>query len=350
MSLLRKSIEKLEGYTPGEQPLDGGYIKLNTNENPYPPSPSVVRAVREEAENLRLYPDPSASAIRERAGEVLGFSPERIVAGNGSDELLTIILRCFVDPGEKVVTAFPTYTLYETLVAIQGGELVRIPLNDDFSVPDEIIVPGAKVTFLANPDSPSGRVTTNEALGKIAGEADGIVVADEAYIDFCCGGGLALLEEFDNLVVTRSMSKSFSLAGLRLGLAFASPEIIRAMLKVKDSYNVSRPAIAAGAAAFDDIEWMKANVSRIIATRDRLSASLTGMGFSVYPSGANFILAETGRDDASDIYGKLREKKILVRHYDTDRLRSCLRISVGTDEEIDTLLNEMERIIGYRVG
>ena len=350
MSLLRKKIEGLEGYVPGEQPLEGGYIKLNTNENPYPPSPAAVEAVCREAGNLRLYPDPLAHRLRGKAGEVLGVEPERIIAGNGSDELLAIVLRCFVEPGEKVVTSWPTYTLYETLVAIQGGELVRVPLGDDFSVPEEIVVPGAKVTFLANPDSPSGTVTPDDMLVKIAEETDGILVVDEAYVDFCDEGSLGLLDRFDNLVVTRSMSKSFSLAGLRLGLAFSSPEIIEAMLKVKDSYNVSRLAIAAGEAALDDARWMRENVRRIVSTRERLSRGLSGLGFRVYPSGANFVLADAGRRDAPEIYRRLREKNILVRHYDTERLGSCLRISVGTDGEIDTLLQEIKIIIGSQGG
>ena len=345
MNPFRKNIAGLEGYTPGEQPVGEEYIKLNTNENPYPPSPAVVAAIAKEAESLRLYPDPLATTLRVKAGEVLGFPPGRIIAGNGSDELLTVILRCFVEPGEKVVTPQPTYTLYETLVEIQGGELVRVPLGDDFSVPEEIVVPGAKVTFIANPNSPSGTVTSNNTIRGIAERTGGILVVDEAYVDFCGYGALRLIEDFDNLIVTRSMSKSFSLAGLRLGFAFSTPAIIEAMLKVKDSYNVSRLAIAGGLAAFDDIEWMRANVGRVISTRERLSRGLAGMGFTVYPSGANFVLADTGGRDAGSIYRKLKEIKILVRYYDTERLKNCLRISVGTDEEIDTLLREIGNIL-----
>ncbi|MDP8247825.1 MAG: histidinol-phosphate transaminase [Candidatus Tritonobacter lacicola] len=345
MNKLRKNIAGLEGYTPGEQPVGEGYIKLNTNENPYPPSPAVIEAIAKEAESLRLYPDPLATALREKAGEVLGLPSGSIIAGNGSDELLTIILRCFVEPGEKVVTPHPTYTLYETLVSIQDGELVRVPLGDDFSVPEEIVVAGAKVTFIANPNSPSGTVTPNDAIRGIAEKAGGILVVDEAYVDFCGEGALRLLEEFDNLIVTRSMSKSFSLAGLRLGFAFSTPAIIEAMLKVKDSYNVSRLAIAGGLAAFEDIEWMRANVRRVVSTRERLSLSLSAMGFRVFPSGANFVLAGTGRWDAGAIFRELKDQKILVRYYDTERLRSCLRISVGTDEEIDALLREIRSII-----
>jgi histidinol-phosphate aminotransferase len=347
----RKNIAALIGYVPGEQPRDEGIIKLNTNENPYPCSPRVFAALRKAINrSLRLYPEPFADGLRAVAAEVYGVKPENIFAGNGSDEILSILTRCFVGPQDRVAFPVPTYSLYDTLIAIQQGERIAVDYPPDFSLPEALAGQNAALTFLCNPNSPSGTLVSLHEIERLARAVSGILVIDEAYVDFAESEGastLPLIRRFPNLVVLRTFSKSFSLAGIRVGLAFASEEIILGMMKVKDSYNLNRLSLVAATAALQDLPWMVRNVARIQRSRRRLIAGLKKMGFYVYPSHANFVMARKRGQNLKEVYERLKNQKILVRYFDTPGLQDCLRITVGTPQEIRSLLKAIQAIENY---
>ena len=348
MSVFRKSVEKMTAYVPGEQPPAGArVIKLNTNENPYPPSPSVARAIAEEVgadgARLRLYSDPTARALREAASSRFGVPLNGILAGNGSDELLALLVRAVVEPGELVVYPYPTYVLYETLADAGAARIETPPFGRDFALPRSLYGSPAKIVFIASPNSPSGNAHAIEALDELAASLpDGLLVVDEAYADFADTNALSLARKRPNVVVLRTFSKSYSLAGMRLGLLFASDEVVGGIGKVKDSYNLDRLAIAAGAAALGDDAWMRANVAKIVATRARLVEGLAALGLDVLPSSANFVFARfPTAERARTAYRALKERGILVRYFDRPLLDDGLRITVGTDLEIDELLGAM---------
>lgn len=341
----RANIAALTGYVPGEQSQEPGVIKLNTNENPYPPSPKVYRALRKAVgPALRLYPEPTSESLRATAATVFGVEPANIIAGNGSDELLSMLMRCFVGPGDRVAFPVPTYSLYDTLVEIQDGVLGAVNYPADFSIPAELAAQGAKLTFLCNPNAPSGTLVALPEIEKLAQALSGILVVDEAYIDFADSEGassIPLIRRMPNLVVLRTFSKSFSLAGMRIGLAFASEEIIAGMMKVKDSYNVNRLSLVAATAALQDLPWMNRNARRIRQSRKRLSKALERLGFQVYPSHANFVLARKQGENLQPVYEALKNRMILVRYFDRPGMRDCLRITVGTPGEVEALLQEL---------
>ncbi|HEY3489966.1 MAG TPA: histidinol-phosphate transaminase [Candidatus Deferrimicrobiaceae bacterium] len=342
----RRDIARMTGYAPGEQPREEGFVKLNTNENPYPPSPKVRKAILGGLDaSLRLYPSPDAAVLRRQAALTYGIDEDRIIAGNGSDDLLAMIVRCFVSEGGTLACPTPTYTLYDTLVTIQGGKVKGVPYPDDYALPKALFRNRAPVTIVANPNSPSGTVVPYGQLADLADAVPGLLVIDEAYADFAEETALPLAREKENVIVLRTFSKSFSLAGMRIGLGFAHPEVIEGLNKVKDSYNMSRLSILAGEAALKDAAWMERNVGKVRATRARLAAMLPEAGFVPYPSQANFILARrSGGDSARPVYEALKQRKVLVRYFDTPRLSDCLRITVGTDAEIDALLGAMKEI------
>jgi histidinol-phosphate aminotransferase len=333
-------------YVPGEQPAPGrAVIKLNTNENPYPPSPRVLAALHGAVDaNVRLYPDPEAGGLRARAAALYGVPADHIMAGNGSDELIALVLRATIDPGARVAFPVPTYSLYDTLVAVQGGEIVHVPWPADFSLPPALAAARARVTFLCNPNSPSGTLVPRAEVERLAQALDGLLVVDEAYVDFAREHALDLVGRLDNVIVLRTLSKSFSVAGLRIGLAFASPALLAGLRTVKDSYNLSRLALAAAEAALDDVAAMRGNVARIVATRTRLVGALERLGFRVPPSEANFVLARRPGVDQTPVARALAARNILVRHFATPTLQDALRITVGTDSEIDTLLAALAEI------
>lgn len=344
----RRNIVRMKAYEPGEQPQEGGFIKLNTNENPYPPSPRVRQAILAEAEDaVRLYPDPDATRLRRQASLTYGFSLPQVIAGNGSDDLLAMIARAFIGEKDLLCCPVPTYTLYETLVRIQGGKLLGIPYPDDYSLPRGLFRARANVTMVASPNSPSGTAVPLADLSRLADSVPGVLVVDEAYADFAEETALSLARERENVIVLRTLSKSFSLAGMRIGLGFAHPRIIEGLCKVKDSYNMNRLSIAAGEAALSDISWMERNVARIRQTRDRLMHRLPAVGFTPFPSRANFVLVRRkGRKSARPVYEELKARKILVRYFDTPRLADCLRVTVGSDAEIDALLSALDELRG----
>jgi histidinol-phosphate aminotransferase len=331
----------MRAYTPGEQPRDRRYVKLNTNENPYPPSPLVLRALREAVgEDLRVYPDPLAERLREKAAAVYGVEKENVLVGNGSDEVLAIVMRACVERGDPVAYPVPTYSLYDTLVAIQGGEARRVPFPEDFSLPPALFETEARVTLLCNPNSPSGTFVPVARIEELAGRVRGLLVVDEAYVDFAPQSALALVRRHPRVMVVRTFSKAFSLAGLRVGLGFAHPDLIAELAKVKDSYNVSRLSLAAALAALEDYGWMRRNAERIKDGRRRLVAGLERLGFFVHPSEANFVLARRPGRSLEPLYLALRERGVLVRYF--SGLGDALRITVGAKEEIEALLRALE--------
>jgi histidinol-phosphate aminotransferase len=347
-SHFRANIASLAGYVPGEQPQNDGIIKLNTNENPYPPSPRVYAAIRNAIRSsLRLYPEPQSDSLRAVAAAVYGVKPANIIAGNGSDELLSMVLRCFVGPGDRVAFPVPTYSLYDTLVEIQDGVRAAVDYPADFALPDMLARRNAALTFLCNPNAPSGTLVDLPQIEELARSIAGVLVVDEAYVDFAESEGssaLPLIRRLSNLIVLRSFSKSFSLAGLRIGLAFASEEIIAGMMKVKDSYNLNRLSLAAACAALQDLPWMTRNARRIQRSRKKLTSALKRMGYQVYPSHANFVLARRTGQNLKSVYQELKQRKILVRYFDVPGLQDCLRITIGSPKEISALVDAMKTI------
>jgi histidinol-phosphate aminotransferase len=343
------NIAAMHGYVPGEQINDPGVIKLNSNENPYPPSPKVLRAVTAAANAaLRRYPEPTSDTLRAAAAEVYGVAADRIIAGNGSDELLSMLMRCFVAPGDRVAYATPTYSLYDTLVDIQGGVKAAVRYGDDFAIPPALARQRAAVTFLCNPNAPSGTLVPRAAIARLARQVRGILVVDEAYIDFASdpdASCIPLIRRHDNVIVLRTFSKSFSLAGLRIGLAFASKDLIAGMMKVKDSYNLNRVSAAAATAALRDLPWMQRNVRRIQRSRDVLGRALVRLGFQVYPSQTNFVLARRAGTDMALVQRGLKSQSLLIRHFDAPGLSDCLRISIGTPDETKAVIGALQRAL-----
>jgi histidinol-phosphate aminotransferase len=339
--MFRAAIEKMAAYKPGEQPRPGErLIKLNTNENPYPPSPRVRRAVvRVAADSLRLYPAPRAEDFVESASKLYGVHKDMILAGNGSDELLAMIFRAALGPGDTVAYPVPTYSLYDTLASIQEARVLRLPVGNDFSMPlDQLAQARAALTIVCSPNSPSGILTPTSKLAKLARALrDRLLVIDEAYVDFASENAVSLLRRFPNVIILRTLSKSFSLAGMRLGLCFARPAVIEELMKVKDSYNLSRIALAAGAEALNDAAWMRCNVERVKQTREVSIARLRKMGFEVPDSAANFVLARMAGQDLEPLVRAIRKSGILVRHFPTPMLRDSMRISIGTPAEMNAL-------------
>lgn len=343
-SIIRPTIQRMQGYVPGEQPQDKRYIKLNSNENPYPPSPRVGEALQQAISgDLRLYPDPVANYLRDKAAEVYGFTRAHIVVGNGSDDLLTMLMRTCVGPGDRVAYPVPTYSLYDELVTMQDGEIVRVPFPEDFSLPPQLGKADAKLTLLCHPNAPSGTLPSLAQVEDLAQRVRGILVIDEAYIDFADETALPLIHQYPHVVVLRTFSKSFSLAGMRIGLAFGHPDFMKEMMKVKDSYNVNRLSIVAAVAALEDYTWMQHNVAKICATRTRLITELRKLEYLVYDSHTNFILARKKDSSQEPIYRGLKDHGILVRYFSVPELADCLRITIGTDDEIDRLLDAMKK-------
>jgi len=338
----------MAGYQPGEQPAPGErVIKLNTNENPHPVPAEVLGAIREAAaaETLRRYPSPDAGAVRESAARAYGLAPDQVVVGNGSDDLLTMLLRTFVGPGAHVVAPAPTYSLYDTLTRIQGGTYREVPWGVGGSLLTRAITDAdPALVFLTRPNAPFGFACDLGQVAALCRAVDAPVVLDEAYADFADDNGLGLLAEHPNLIVTRTFSKGFSLAGLRLGLGFAHPEVAEQLHKVRDSYNVDALAQAGAKAALDHLDAFRPNIEAVRQERARLTQALRQRGFGVADSQANFVFARVPDGDGAPWYRALKERGILVRHFPAEELAEGLRISVGTAEENDTLLTALDAI------
>jgi len=337
-SVVSSRIRGLSGYTPGEQPPAGArIIKLNTNENPYPASPKVARAVEAAVGRLHLYPEPLSDGVRRRAAALYGVTPENVLVGNGSDEILALCFKACCADGGRIAFSTPTYSLYRTLAEIAGVEVVEASTFDGH-VPAALLGATANITFLCTPNSPLGYEIAADEVESVAERAQGLVVVDEAYVDFGGSTALALIAKHANLLVLRTLSKSFSLAGARIGLGFAEPALIGELAKVKDSYNVSRLAQAVGEAALEDPDWMRQNVARVIATRERVASELRAMGFRVPESSANFVWMDCSSLGGRAVYEALRRRGILVRFFDAPGLTDGVRVSIGTDEDMTRFL------------
>ncbi len=348
MSYFRQNIEKAKGYVPGFQPAGGDVVKLNTNENPYPPSAKVLEAIGNiSAQQLRRYPEPSGDTFRRAASEVLGVSADNIICTNGGDELLTICLRAFCSPSRPVAYPVPTYSLYPVLAGLQNCECIEVGFDAEFSLPDELARTDAALTIVCNPNAPTGTFIEPGRLGALAEKLDGkgVLLIDEAYVDFSETNCVKLVGDYSNVIILRSMSKGYSLAGLRFGYGIASRELIAGLIKVKDSYNVDAVGIAAATAAIKDQEHFKANVEKVKAERSRLTEELKGFGLGVGDSRTNFVLARCDNAGASEIYARLAERNIYVRYFDLPGMADKLRITVGTKEQNDKLISALKEII-----
>ncbi len=340
-SLFRDNIRQMAAYVPGEQPKGGKFIKLNTNENPYPPSPKVITAIQAAAaEGLQRYPDALGTAFRLRAADVLNVDPDWILCGNGSDDILTILTRAFVGPEQRLRLPYPSYILYRTLAELQAASFEEVRFQDDFSLADAFgqAADGLRLAFLPNPNSPSGTMLPAERLLEFAERLDCPLLIDEAYVDFAEFNCLELVKEHPHIMVSRTLSKSYGLAGLRFGFLVARPEIVGVLRKVKDSYNCDSLSLAGATAAIDDQNWLRLNRERIIATRERMQKQLTAMGFTVTDSQANFVWCTHATEDLHRLYELLKKDGVLVRYMNYPGWGDGLRISVGTDDQIDACL------------
>jgi histidinol-phosphate aminotransferase len=328
-------------YVPGEQPAPGErVIKLNTNENPFPPSPRVLDAIRNvDGEQLRRYPSPKADAFRATAAAVHGVSADMILAGNGSDEILAIAVRTFLGPGDTLAYPDPTYSLYPVLAATCENHVVTVPWEPGWELPiAALLASSARAIFFANPNAPTGTLVRPSRVRELALAFDGLLLVDEAYVDFADENCLALVRELPNVMICRTFSKGYSLAGLRFGYAIAAPELVAEMSNVKDSYNCDAVSILAATAALADQDYARANWRAVRAERSRLAGELGKRGWEVIPSQANFLLATCPGGGAAALYRGLKRQGILVRHFDKPGLADKLRITVGTAEQNDALL------------
>lgn len=344
---LRPALSRMLPYTPGEQPPPGKFIKLNTNENPYPPPAAVVSAIQDAASGpLNRYPDPTATLFRRAAADALGLpGADWILAGNGSDEILTILVRGFVGEGQKLRLPYPSYILYRTLADIQGAKWEQIPFLDGWHLPTMFgqADKDLRLVFLPNPNSPSGTVVPAEQIAELATTLPCPLVVDEAYADFASFNCLDLVQKHDNILVTRTLSKSYGLAGIRFGFLVAQPSLIARLTNIKDSYNCDYLATIAATAAMKSQDWLADVVEKMNATRGRMQQQLSEMEFDVTPSHANFVWCTHPSGRHQELHQYLKKNQILVRYMDFPDWGDGIRISVGTDDQIDACLMMIKR-------
>ncbi|HOK95726.1 MAG TPA: histidinol-phosphate transaminase [Anaerohalosphaeraceae bacterium] len=345
MGYFRPTIEQMAGYTPGFQPKSTAVVKLNTNENPYPASPRVIQAVQTlDAEKLRRYPDPLGQAFRLAAAEVWAVEPDNIICTNGGDDLLNICVRAFCDAQRPVAYAQPTYSLYPVLAQLQGCPAIEVRRDAGGSLA-ELAQINAALTIVCNPNAPTCDFLPAEALERLAAHLNGVLLIDEAYADFAEDNALRLVKKFDNVIILRSMSKGYSLAGMRFGCGIAHKNLVAGLMKVRDSYPVNAAAIAAAAAAVSDQAYFADNIRKIKLERTRLIGRLRALGFDVPDSQTNFVLARCVQKEAKAIYNALTEQNIFVRYFELPGLEDKLRITVGTPEQNDTMLAALKRLL-----
>lgn len=338
----------MAGYVPGEQPQDGQYIKLNTNENPYRASVAVEHAVQEAlARGLQKYPHSMAQPFRVKAAQILGVEPDWIMCGNGSDDILTIVTRAFVGAGQSLRLPYPSYILYRTLAQLQGAEAEEVFFEPDWTLSDRFAAgtKNLRLVFLPNPNSPSGTVIPPERILELAERLPCPLLVDEAYVDFAEENCLSLVAKNEKILVSRTFSKSYALAGLRFGYVVAQPQVIEQLVKVKDSYNCDALSIAAATAAIGDQKWLADNRAKILATRARLTVGMRALGFTTVDSQANFTWNVHPEIPVKPLYEQLKQSRILVRYMNYPGWGDGLRISVGTDAQIDTCLERLGAII-----
>jgi len=347
--------KNLSPYIPGEQPKDRQFIKLNTNENPYPPSPKVIHAVQKAAnDRLRLYPDPQCAEFREAAAARYGVKPEQVFAGNGSDEILAFAFAAFFASGENAEQVlFPdiTYSFYPVYAELWNVPRRLIPLTEDFSInAADYKVPSGGVIF-PNPNAPTGIAVPLDdilSLAEYLEKKEKVLIVDEAYAAFGAQSAVPHINKYANLLTVHTLSKSASLAGLRVGFAIGNEKLIEGLCRVRDSFNsytLDRLALAGAAAAVSDTDYYDEINSRVIATRERTAETLRGLGFDVLPSSANFLFVEPLNISGAEFFAALRERGILVRHFNKDRIADFLRISIGTDKEMDALIDACKEIL-----
>jgi histidinol-phosphate aminotransferase len=347
-SFLRQSLEGFKPYVPGEQPPDGGgWVKLNTNESPLPPSPRVIEAIKAATdESLRLYPSPSAAPARQAIAKHFGLDPAQVTLGNGADELIEMCLRAFAGAGDRVAFSTPTYPLLDPLCRLHDAVPSPNPSGEMFTWSTDLLDDPAPLKFLVNPNSPTGTWHGGPSVERVVVRSKGIVVLDEAYVDFAFESQVGLLARHDNLLILRTMSKSYALAGMRIGFALGSPELIAALDAVKDSYNLDRLAIVAAKAAIEDEEHHRKIVDHVVAERRWLELQLHELGFEHSPSEANFVFVKPALGNvAGSVVDALREQKILVRYYDREPIAGWFRITVGTRYEHERLLAALKEIL-----
>lgn len=365
-NLVRPLVRKLHPYTPGEQPKIEGLVKLNTNENPYPPSPIVLDAIKAATDaRLRLYPNPTAQPLREKLARLHGCAPENIIVGNGSDELLAMAVRAFVEPANAVPSSKkaratvqffnPSYSLYPVLADIHGAISNPVPLGRDFALPglDELAagkkwISNAALTFITTPNAPTGRGYSTAQLEAICRAQSGVVVLDEAYVDFSSEDAMELALRLPNVIVSRTFSKAYCLCFQRVGYFVGHPVLIGALHKIRDSYNVNGLGQIAAMATLDDLPYYRRNFLKVIATRERLTAALSQLQFKVFPSRTNFIFVQPPVYPASEWLERLREHRILVRWWSAPEVRNFLRISIGTDAETTSLIKAVNAILQHK--
>ena len=351
----RRNIAEITGYQSGEQSVDPDIIKLNTNENPFPPSPSIANALREfSTQSLRKYPSPNADCFRDKVAALHNVKQNNIIATRGGDELLRLIITTFVNPGEVIGTTSPTYSLYPVLAAIQDCPLKAIPFSDNWELPTDFASKlndaGAKLTMLVNPHAPSGTLVHQEKVAQLAQDLDGILLLDEAYVDFVDPGekynSVPLVKEIESVVILRTLSKGYSLAGLRLGYGIGPNQLIQPMLsKTKDSYNLDGLSQFIGCKAIDDRDHAQKNCGLVRQERSKLHVELEKLGCQVAPSESNFLLVTVPQNlNAEELYLALKEKKILIRFFNQDGLSDKLRITVGTPEENKQLIIALKKL------
>jgi histidinol-phosphate aminotransferase len=346
---LRKHLQSIPGYIPGEQPPPGSpVVKLNTNENPYPPSPTVAQVLQQlDGEWLRRYPDPTATIFRQAVGAVLDMPPDWITVGNGSDELLGWIVRAFVEEGATVAYPMPSYVLYRILTLTQAGQPTEIPYASNFKFPLQALIQAqGAITLVATPNSPVGNVVSMEQLEALAIELPGLLVIDEAYVDFAEADALSLVRQYPNVLILRTLSKGYALAGLRLGFVIAHPERIAELNQIKDNYAVDAIATLVGTAAIGDQTYKNKITAQVKQSRATLQRDLEQLGFQVWPSQGNFLLVLPPPDiDALTLQAQLRAQEILVRHFNLPQVTDKLRITVGTDAQNSLLCQKLHTLL-----
>lgn len=345
MGYFRENIEKMAGYEPGFQPENPDVVKLNTNENPYPPSPKAIEIIRNiTPDKLRRYPQSMGDTFRE-AAEIFGFEAENIICTNGGDELLNMAIRACCDENRPLAYPTPSYTLYPVLAQVANAPVIEVPFDKEFNLPAKLASSGAALTIVCNPNAPSGTFIPKEELAQLAEELKGLLLIDEAYVDFAEDNCLELVKRFDNVLILRSMSKGYSLAGLRFGFGIASEKIIKGLEKVKDSYNADAISIAAATAALQDQQYFKNNVQKIKIERKFLTEQLIKLGFEVLNSQSNFVFAKPPKVRAIDVYEKLKDRNIFVRYWVYPDINDKLRITVGTGEQNERLIGALKEIL-----
>ncbi len=344
-----QKYKNLIPYTPGEQPKDMKYIKLNTNESPFPPSPKAQEYAKKVAENLQLYPDPECRELTESIAKNLGVKYENVLVTNGSDEILNFAFMAFCDKDNPCVFPDITYGFYTVFAEINNIPYTEIPLQDDFTINIEDYIGIGKSIFIANPNAPTGIALKRDEIEKIiASNPDNIVVIDEAYVDFGGESCVSLINKYDNLIVTQTFSKSRSMAGARLGFGVASAPLIQDMNMVKYStnpYNINRMTMAAGLGVMEDEEYTKANCRTIMENREYTVAELGKLGFTTLPSSTNFVFTKHSTVSGEEIYTKLREKGILVRHFTKEKIADYNRITIGSIDEMKALITNLKEIL-----